>query len=170
MGKAMARRSWFPQPLVSVTLGLTWLLLANSLAPADILLASSLAVAIPLLSQYPWSERTAVRKPWVLVKFTSTVLADILVANLVVAKLILLHSPRSYHSRFVELPLQLRSEIAIALLSSAISLTPGTVSVELDPERKHLLIHCLDVDDEAALIVHIKARYEVPLQEIFEAC
>jgi multicomponent K+:H+ antiporter subunit E len=29
-------------------------------------------------------------------------------------------------------------------------------------------VHALNVDDEAALIASIKARYETPLREIFE--
>jgi multicomponent K+:H+ antiporter subunit E len=95
---------------------------------------------------------------------------DIVIANLVVAKLILLHPPRSYRARFVRLPLDLRNELAITVLASTISLTPGTVSSDLNLNQRYLLIHCLDVEDEAALIARIKARYETPLKEVFEPC
>jgi multicomponent K+:H+ antiporter subunit E len=42
------------------------------------------------------------------------------------------------------------------------------VSVELAPGREHILIHALDVDDEAALVRTIKERYEAPIKEIFQ--
>jgi multicomponent K+:H+ antiporter subunit E len=47
-------------------------------------------------------------------------------------------------------------------------LTPGTVSAKLSEDRRTLLVHTLDVDDEAALVAEIKQRYETPLKEIFE--
>jgi multicomponent K+:H+ antiporter subunit E len=53
------------------------------------------------------------------------------------------------------------------LLGSIVSLTPGTVSIEIDRERHVLLVHGLDIEDEAAMIATVKARYETPLKEIF---
>jgi multicomponent K+:H+ antiporter subunit E len=73
-------------------------------------------------------------------------------------------------STSVELPLALTNEFAIVMLANTISLTPGTVTAEIRSDRKTLLIHCLDVEDEAALIADIKTRYEQPLKEVFEAC
>ncbi|MCY1543414.1 multicomponent Na+:H+ antiporter [compost metagenome] len=55
------------------------------------------------------------------------------------------------------------------MLASVISLTPGTVSVDFSDDRKTLLVHGLDVPDEAAMVHEIKTRYEAPLLEIF-AC
>lgn len=45
---------------------------------------------------------------------------------------------------------------------------PGTVWSELAPDRRALLIHVFDLDDEAAFIEHFKTDYEQPLKEIFE--
>jgi multicomponent K+:H+ antiporter subunit E len=53
------------------------------------------------------------------------------------------------------------------LLGSIVSLTPGTVSVEIERERKVLLVHALDADDPPGLIATIKSRYEAPLKEVF---
>jgi multicomponent K+:H+ antiporter subunit E len=51
-------------------------------------------------------------------------------------------------------------------------MTPGTLSADLSDDRRHLLVHAFDVDDDAAqaaLIAGIKARYEAPLKLIFES-
>jgi multicomponent K+:H+ antiporter subunit E len=84
-----------------------------------------------------------------------------------VARLIL-GPTRRLRPGFIHLPLELESEFAITLLASTISLTPGTVSSNLSADGKTLLIHALDMEDEARVIAHIKRRYEAPLREIFE--
>jgi multicomponent K+:H+ antiporter subunit E len=56
----------------------------------------------------------------------------------------------------------------MASLASIITMTPGTLSVDLSPDRRHLLVHALHLDDPAALIASVKTRYEQPLIAIFE--
>ena len=57
---------------------------------------------------------------------------------------------------------------ARAQLSAAmITMTPGTLSADIAPDRRWLLVHAFNVDDEAALIGDIQQRYERPLREIF---
>jgi multicomponent K+:H+ antiporter subunit E len=67
-------------------------------------------------------------------------------------------------------PLDLRSELGISLLANTISLTPGTVSSWLSPDRQSLVVHGLDVRDPEGLVTTIKRRYESPLREVFESC
>jgi len=68
----------------------------------------------------------------------------------------------------VRYPLELEEKFPITLLSSTITLTPGTVSAYLTLDGRHLIIHALDVEDEQELIDEIRQRYERPLKEIFE--
>jgi multicomponent K+:H+ antiporter subunit E len=49
-----------------------------------------------------------------------------------------------------------------------VTLTPGTVSVDLDLRRRVLRVHGLLVDDEARAAATIKARYEARIREIFQ--
>jgi multicomponent K+:H+ antiporter subunit E len=95
-------------------------------------------------------------------------LLDIVSANFHVASLIL-WPDTELRPGFVNLPLRLKSEFAIAFLANTISLTPGTVAADIDREHSVLRIHCLDLDDEQALIADIRERYETPLQEVFES-
>ena len=53
---------------------------------------------------------------------------------------------------FVEIPVLLEDELALTMLASIISLTPGTVSADLSDDRKTLLVHSLDVADAATLV------------------
>lgn len=156
-----------PQPLFSLCLWLIWLLLNNSAAPGQMLLGALLALAIPLFTVRFWPNRPHLRQPLRLLSYLAVLLWDITLANMVVARLIL-GPMRRLRPAFITLPLDLRNNFAIVVLTNTISLTPGTVSADLSIDRRSLLIHVLDVEDEAQLIAHIKYRYERPLQEIFE--
>lgn len=158
---------WLPHPLFSLFMWLVWLLLVNTMAPGQVLLGAVLAVTLPLLTTRFWSEYPRIHKPWKIPRYLMVLLWDIVLANLVVARLIL-GPTHKLRPAFIHLPLELQNEFAITVLASTISLTPGTVSSDLSPDRKTLLIHALDVEDEAKVIARIKQRYERPLKEIFE--
>ena len=161
-------KRWLPQPLLSLFLWSVWLLLVNSLAPGQLLLGALLALTLPLLTSRFWPERPrSIHKTWKVLRYIVVLLWDIILANLAVARRIL-GPTRKLHPGFIRLPLELQSDFAITVLTSTISLTPGTVSSDLSADRKTLLIHALDVTDEADVIAHIKQRYEKPLKEIFE--
>lgn len=164
----MTARRWLPHPLLSLTLLLVWLLLVNDMSVGHWLLGALLGWLIPLLTQVFWINPPRIRKPLKLCLFFLRVLGDIVIANLQVANLILGPSAR-LRPAFVEIPMLLEDELALTMLASIISLTPGTVSADLSDDRKILLVHSLDVDDEAALVEQIKHRYEAPLLEVF-AC
>lgn len=160
---------FLPHPLLTPTLTAVWLLLNNSLAPGHVVLGLLLGWAIPWFTLRFWPERVRIRRPLKLLRFVAVVLYDIVVANLIVARRIL-GRPERLRPAFVSLPLDLKSDLAISLLANTICLTPGTVSARLSPDRRSLLVHGLHVPDAGGLAATIKARYEAPLKEVFEAC
>jgi multicomponent K+:H+ antiporter subunit E len=157
-----------PHPLLSLVLLLLWLLLNDSAEPGHLILGTLLAVSIPLYTRRFWPEPARVRQPGLALRFAGRVLGDILVANFKVA-LVVLGPKEAIRPRFVRVPLDVRGEVAVTVLASVVSLTPGTVSADLDSERRHLLVHALSEEDPNELIRQIKTRYEAPILEIF-AC
>ena len=162
-------RRLLPHPFLTPALAGIWLLLVNSATPGQIGLALALGWAIPLFTLRFWPETVRAYRPLTLLRFVATVLYDILVANLMVARLIL-GRPERLRPVFVVVPLALKSDLAISLLANAICLTPGTVSARLAPDRRHLLVHALDAADPDQLAATLKRRYEAPLREVFEPC
>ena len=157
---------WLPQPLLSLSLVGLWLLLNNSVAPGQIVLGGLIALALPLFTVRFWPHRLCIRHPLTLMRYLLMLLWDIIAANLIVARLIVV-PPARLRPAFIHLPVDLDNEFAIVVLTHTVSLTPGTVSADLSPDRRTLLIHVLDLDDEAQLVARIKGRYEAPLKEIF---
>ena len=158
----------FPHPLLTLNLALVWMLLSNELSTASLIVGLLLGWLIPLFSVRFWPEPVVIRQPLTLLRFIATVLYDILIANFIVATLIV-RGPHGLNPAFVRVPLALKSELAISLLSNTICLTPGTVSAELAADQRSLLVHALNTDDPQALVEHIKQRYETPLKQVFES-
>lgn len=162
----MRRSGWLPYPVLSLSLLVVWLLLVNQLSVGHVLLGAFLGWGIALLTRKFWIDTQPIQHPFKLAGFLLRVLGDIVVANLEVARRIL-GPMQQLRPGFVEVPLELRDELALIMLASIVSLTPGTVSADLSDDRSRLLLHCLDVADPAALAAEVKARYEAPLLEVF---
>lgn len=159
-------RFGLPQPFLSLVLFLVWQLLSDGISGASVVMGLLLAWLLPLLTRNFWPERPAIVKGWLLPLYILRVLLDIIVASFSVAKLVL--SFRQPRPAFISYPLSLDHPLAITMLASTISLTPGTVSVDVSDDQRILLIHALDVDNKQEVIDTIRKRYEQPLQEIFQ--
>jgi multicomponent Na+:H+ antiporter subunit E len=57
-------------------------------------------------------------------------------------------------------PLSVTSDRQIALLANMITLTPGTLSIDVSDDRRTLFIHAIDVTDRETLIGQIAAGFE----------
>jgi multicomponent K+:H+ antiporter subunit E len=161
------RRKLFPHAMLSGFMVILWLLLTNEVNNGQIVLGILLAWLIPFLTQSFWPESIRLHKPVIAVKFVLLVLWDIVVANVILMVRVL--SPvRKLKPAFLIVPLEIEHEFAITILASTISLTPGTVSADLDMQGGYLIVHALHVDDPVAAVADIKQRYEAPIKEIFE--
>lgn len=162
------RRQLLPHPVLSLFMWVLWLLLANQISGGHLVLGALLAWFIPFVTQSFWPQEMSLsRRPGVTLKFAILVLGDIIIANWVVARLIL-GRPKNLKPAFLKVPLDLKQDFSITVLASTISLTPGTVSADLSPDSRYLLVHTLHTDDPAETVATIKRRYEAPLKEIFE--
>ena len=159
---------WLPHPLLTLGLTVTWVLLANSFSVGAVLLGLILGVAIARLTASFWPDRPRFTAHGKFAAYVLLVLWDIVVANVQVARLILFVPLSRLHTRFVVIPLTLRSPEGITLFAGTITMTPGTVSCDLSADGRSLLVHCLDAPDAVAAVAGMKERYEHRLLEIFE--
>lgn len=167
MKTATKSKPWLAHPALSVLLAVAWLLLQHTLELFHLLSAVLIGVLVPRLL-HDFLPVTRVSNLPVAVRLAGVVLRDIVVSNVVVARLVLgpLSRPRP---AWVPVPLTLTDPMGIALLATIITTTPGTVSCTVDEEQRLILVHALDCDDPVQMAADIKARYEAPLLKIFEA-
>jgi multicomponent K+:H+ antiporter subunit E len=161
------RQFLLPSPLLSAALALIWPILNQSWFLGHLFLGALLAILIPMFTNRLRADRAELHRPAVMLRLLLIVLKDIVTSNIDVARLIL--GPESaIRPGFFWLPLSISNPHGIVTLAGIITMTPGTLSADLSEDRQHLLVHAINIDDEAELIASIKSRYEAPLMEIFK--
>lgn len=162
----MTDKKWLSHPVLSLLLAAVWLLLQQSMALSQLIAAAVLGLLLPRLLHGFLGPALRLRKPGLALRLVVVVLWDIVMSNLVVARLVLSPGSRPQPA-WVRVPLALRQPGAISLMASIITMTPGTVSCVVDEVSHEILVHALDCSDPPAMAAEIKSRYERPLLEIF---
>lgn len=155
-----------PHPRFSVVLWLLWLLLAQSVSAAHLILGALLAWAIPLVCRTVLPPLPPVRRPLGFLAYVGLVAWDILIANVRVARLAF-GSVRGLRGATFDVPLDLEEPVAVSMLAATVTLTPGTVTLLIDLPGRRLVVHALDEPDPDRVVAQIKQRYENRLKEIF---
>ena len=161
-------RRLFPHPYLTLLLTAVWVMLANSLSAGTVVFGLILGTIVPLLTSAYWPQRPRIRHPIRAVAYVLLVIWDILVANIVVAMIVLFKPNHALRPAWVTVPVDLRSPEAITVLAGTITMTPGTVSAELAADGCSILVHALHAPDPSGVADDIKNRYERRLKEIFE--
>jgi multicomponent K+:H+ antiporter subunit E len=148
---------------------LVWLLFAQSLALVQMAAGAALAFGASALHRMLGPHAGPRRMHLVAAARLIAVVAwDIVQSNLAVARIVFSPERPERRAGFLAIPLDTRHSGALASLAIIVTATPGTSWAGYDPEASVLTLHVLDLRDEAGLIRDFKARYERPLQEIFE--
>jgi multicomponent Na+:H+ antiporter subunit E len=94
---------------------------------------------------------------------------ECLKANIDVA-LIVLNPKLPINPGIVKIKTNLKSDTALTFLANSITLTPGTLCVDIEPEKGILYIHWIDVksEDSVKAAQLIAGKFEEVLKRIFE--
>ncbi|MBN2625455.1 MAG: Na+/H+ antiporter subunit E [Spirochaetales bacterium] len=127
-----------------VILFIFWILLTASLNGQELVLGAVLAllaswVSLKIAPQDP-GERLSFRN-WLL--YVPTLFIEIVLANISIARLVL--SPKiNINPGIVKIPTKLKSDRKKWFLAQAITLTPGTVTLDILDD--YLLVHWIDIE------------------------
>ncbi|NPV87695.1 MAG: Na+/H+ antiporter subunit E [Anaerolineae bacterium] len=154
--------------LVNLLLALAWVALTGSFQPVDLLFGFLLGYGVLWLAfRSTRSKRYFSRFPKV-VEFVLFFVKELLLANLRMAVTIL--SPKmQLRPGVVAVPLDLKTRAGIVFLANMITLTPGTLSLDISVDRKMLYVHTVWLEDAEKFRSAIKQEYERRVKEIVEA-
>ncbi len=118
--------------------------------------------------QRPHLLRHAERYFWFL-KYIPIFLWEMLKANIDVAYRVS-HPKLPIHPGIVKVKTTLKSETGLTFLANSITLTPGTLSVDIDEKNGYIYVHWIDVryKDVEKATKAIVSRFEDILKRIFE--
>lgn len=108
------------------------------------------------------------RKFFKLAKYSAMFLWELLLANLRVAYDVI--TPR-HHMRpgVVAIPLHVKTDVQITVLANLITLTPGTLSLDVSDDRKTLYLHVMYLTSPEQLRREIKEGIEHRVLELTES-
>lgn len=75
---------------------------------------------------------------------------------------------KSLAPAIIEFPLTATSDLEITLLANLITLTPGTLSVDVTKDRKCLYVHAIQAENEKDVIKDIASGFESRIIEVFK--
>ncbi len=130
---------------LNLLLALTWCAASGSVSTQNFVLGFVVGFAI-LSVQTEISRGGKYRKKvWHVIVFALYFLREVFVGAIDVA-LAVIWPFRPIRPGIVALPLAARTTIQQTLLANAMTLTPGTMSVELSPDGKILYVHVMDME------------------------
>ena len=156
-----------PHPVLSASLVLFWLMLTRfSLGYLILGTALSLVAGRAYSALHPAKPR--VRRWRVIPRLAATLFWDIIQSNITVARLLLTEGRGRRRSAFIQVPLALTDENALAVLAIILTATPGTAWLEYVVDTGTLTLHVFDASQEDHYREMIGQIYEPMLMEIFE--
>lgn len=149
----------------NVSLALVWVFLTGEFNATNFVIGLLLGYGLMRLTQRTFASQQYIFKVKLVLRFLGFFLWELLVANLQVAWLVL--RPRQdFNPAIVAIPLDAHTDIEITLLSNLITLTPGSLSLDLSSSGRVLYVHGIHVDDEQAFIHKIKSGLEAQTLEV----
>ena len=153
--------------LWNILLALVWIGMTGEFTPVNFVIGFGLGMLILFFA------RRVIGTPHYLAKMVQVlelfvfVLWELILANLRVAYDVLTPGYRMQPG-VVAIPLDARTDVEITLLANLITLTPGTLSLDVSSDRRVLYIHImyLDNDDLAEVRRKIKTGFERRVLEV----
>jgi len=142
--------------LVNLLLALTWSALTADFSFLNLLFGMLISYVALLVLRPVLGNSRYFGKVWQIIAFAIFFLVQIIKSNLRVAHDVL--TP-SYFMRpgIIGLSLEASSDLEITIFANLISLTPGTLSIDVSSDRKVLYIHAMYLDDLDELRAEIRS-------------
>ncbi len=102
-----------------------------------------------------------------LLRFGAFFLWELLIANLRMARDVLRPGPLRMKPRVIAVPLDLRGDVPVTLLANIISLTPGSLSLDVSNDHETLFVHVIHAPGEEAAKQEIKSGFEQRIAQLF---
>lgn len=153
------------QILLNVFLAFLWMFLSSNYSVSRFIIGYLLGLLVIIALRKFFKNRLYIDRVWATVKLTILFIKELILANVSVLKLVI--QPKlQLQPAFFKYDTVLQEEWEITLLSSLITLTPGTVVVHVSDDSKSLFIHVIDSNDIDETIDSIKNSFEKAILEV----
>ncbi|MGB0681688.1 MAG: Na+/H+ antiporter subunit E [Magnetovibrionaceae bacterium] len=152
--------------LLNLVLAMVWGAVTASFAPGNLLFGFILGFFALWLVRERFDQRNFFRPARVL-RLVGVFLKELLLSSYRVAR-DTLRPQMTFQPAVIAMPLDLKQDVEIMLLANLISLTPGTLSVDVSTDKSTLYIHAMNVEDPKELCREIKDGFEHLIKDALE--
>jgi len=153
------------QLLFNILLAISWMLLSGELNAETFIEGIIIGFIILWVSKSALGGSKYFNKIPLAIKFIFYFIKELIKANMIVAYDII--TPKDYMKPgIVAIPLDAKTDLEITLLANLITLTPGTLSLDVSNDKKTLYIHGLYVNDKESFTRELKDGLEKRLLEV----
>jgi multicomponent Na+:H+ antiporter subunit E len=147
---------WLPRLLAVIWLTIVWCAVIGSMSVGSIVAGAAVGTALVFAFPTPEGALAGTRvRPWALVAMNAHLFVQLVRANLQVAWAVISPSRAGLRRAIVAVPLVPSTDLVLHLLLNAVSLTPGTLILEVRREPAVLYIHLLQFRSEAAIHLEV---------------
>ena len=151
--------------LINVIMALIWAAVTGSFSSLNILFGFLLGAFALWLVREPFGTDRYFRKLIKLAGLFWLFVYELVLSAVKVARLALRRDCSTMVPGFISYPLTVDRDTEITLLANLITLTPGTLSVDVSDDRKTLYIHAIDIDDIEKMRDDIATGFERKIME-----
>lgn len=153
------------QILLNVFIAFVWMFLSNSFSAATFIIGYILGLVMLFMLRRFFSTRFYMERVVAVAKLLLLFLKELIVSNIAVLRVIL--KPKmDIRPAIFELETKLTEDWEITLLSMLITLTPGTVVINISEDRTKLYVHTLDLEDVDNAVNSIRNTFEKAIMEV----
>lgn len=153
--------------LTNLLLALAWIALTGQYNAANFFAGSILGFVVLWITLRGRATNAYTARIKAIVGFLAFFIKELVMANLRVAYDVV--TPR-HHMRpgIVAVPLDLKTDLEITVLTTLITLTPGTLSLHVTDDRRVLYLHAMYIDNPDRLVNGIKDGFERRVREVLQ--
>lgn len=144
---------------INLILAFAWASLNGSLTITSLTVGFAIGYLVLLVLQPLFGQSRYCRKLYDGVLLIGFFLYELVVSSIKVAWDVLTPLQRSKPA-IVTVPLDTQTDAELTVLANLVSLTPGSLSLDISADHKHLLVHAMFVDDVDAFRDEIKQGME----------
>ncbi|MBE0581034.1 Na+/H+ antiporter subunit E [Devosia sp.] len=154
--------------MIVIILALIWAAMTGTFSGLNLLLGAGIGAVAVLLLRRNLARGRRLRQVRSVTALALLFLYELGVSAVRVAIVVLTPDMKSVlRPAIIAFPLSVKSDAEITLLANLITLTPGTLSVDVSEDRSLLYVHTLTLSTREALIADIAAGFEAKVREVY---
>jgi multicomponent Na+:H+ antiporter subunit E len=153
---------------IVIVLAIVWGAITGTFTGLNLLLGAAIGGVAVLLLRSAFAPPRILRKIGQIASLILLFLYELAASAVRVAIVVLTPSMKAdLRPAIIAFPLTVKSDAEITLLANLITLTPGTLSIDVSEDRSVLFVHVLTLSTREALIADVAGGFEAKVREIY---